>query len=72
MESQRIQRLWDIAKVLHESRRDLAWGSKLGKIREPWPELTPLYLRSYTHNPVAYIDLALAQADAIMKSGLMR
>lgn len=59
MTIEEIQRLWPIAKLLHETRRDLAWGRKV--TREPWPE----YSSAYTHNPIAYVDLALAQAEAI-------
>jgi hypothetical protein len=55
-----MERLWPLAKVLHEARRDLAWGSKLGSQREPWPK----WDKNYTHNPIAYVDLALAQAEA--------
>ena len=54
----RMKELWPLAKVLHEARRDIAWGKKT--LREPWPEFTI----SYSHNPIAYIDLALEQADA--------
>lgn len=53
-----IQRLWDLARRLHEARRDLAWGSQTTK--EPWPEFST----AYSHNPIAYVDLALAQAKA--------
>ncbi len=52
-----MQRLWPLAKLLHEARRDLAWGRKT--TREPWPE----WDKNYTHNPIAYVDLALAQAE---------
>lgn len=53
-----MQRLWPLARVLHEARRDLAWGR--GTPREPWPE----WSTAYPHSPVAFVDLALAQAGA--------
>jgi hypothetical protein len=55
-----MQRLWPVAKLLHEARRDLAWGAA-GRLREPFPAFTA----AYTHNPIAYVDLALAQAKAL-------
>lgn len=61
MTLEEMQRLWPLAKALHEARRDLAWGKKLGAVREPWPE----WSTAYSHNPIAYVDLALAQAEAI-------
>ncbi len=32
-----MRHLWPVAKLLHEARRDLAWGPA-GKHRERWPE----------------------------------
>jgi hypothetical protein len=55
-----MQRLWPLAKLLHETRRNLAWGRS---DREPWPEWTA----AYSHSPIAYVDLALAQAEAVDK-----
>lgn len=52
--------LWELARVLHEARKTLAWGPKLAPIKEPFPE----WHRSYLHNPITYVDLALAQAKA--------
>jgi hypothetical protein len=63
-----MQRLWLIAKLLHETRRDLAWGPKAGPVREVWPE----YTSAYPHNPIAFVDLALAQAEALDKAGLLK
>jgi hypothetical protein len=60
---QEMQRLWPLARVLHEARRDLAWGAAAGVRREPWPE----WSSAYPHNPIAYVDLALAQAVAAEK-----
>lgn len=54
-----MKQLWPVAKVLHEARRDLAWGRHT--TREPWPEFST----AYSHSPIAYVDLALAQAEAI-------
>jgi hypothetical protein len=62
----RIKDLWPVAKLLHEARRDAAWG-KAGKHREPFPEFTT----AYTHNPIAYVDLALAQAEALLDHGFI-
>lgn len=61
MTLERMQQLWPMAKALHEARRDLAWGGAAGERREPWPEFSA----AYSHHPIAYVDLALAQADAI-------
>lgn len=61
MTVEEIRRLWPLAQLLHETRRDLAWGRKLGSTREPWPE----WSAAYTHNPIAYVDLALVQAEAV-------
>jgi hypothetical protein len=55
-----MRRLWPVAKLLHEARRDLAWGPAAAH-RERWPEWTT----AYPHNPIAFVDLALAQAAAI-------
>lgn len=56
-----MRRLWPLARVLHEARRNLAWGAQTGERRESWPEWTS----AYTHSPIAYVDLALAQAEAV-------
>ena len=61
MTLQEIEDLWDLAGVLHRARIELAWGK--GSRREPWPK----FHRSYTHNPIAYVDLALAQAAAVVE-----
>jgi len=55
----RMRALWGLAQILHETRRNMAWGGNTQ--REPWPEFTS----AYSHNPIAYVDLALAQADAV-------
>lgn len=56
---------YEVGKILHEARRTLAWGPS--STREPWPNFDdPKTLRAYSHNPISYVDLALAQADAIM------
>lgn len=59
-----MRRLWPLAKLLHEARRDLAWGSSAGARREPWPE----WHRAYPHSPISYVDLALAQAEAVERA----
>lgn len=46
--------LWSLAKLLHEARQRLAWG----RIHDPFPDWT----FSYTHHPIAFVDLALAEA----------
>ncbi|MDE2104138.1 MAG: hypothetical protein KGL39_43275 [Patescibacteria group bacterium] len=60
MTIERMRQLWPIAKILHEARRDMAWGL-CGPRRERWPEFSS----AYTHSPIAYVDLALAQAEAV-------
>ena len=57
MKLERMQELWPLAKVLHEARRTVAWGTMQ---REPWPD----WSSAYPHNPISYVDLALVQADA--------
>lgn len=54
-----MERLWELGCLLHETRRNLAWGFKTD--REPWPEFST----AYSHAPIAYVDLALAQAKAV-------
>jgi hypothetical protein len=54
-----MERLWPLARVLHEARKKLAWGAH-GDAREPWPEFST----AYSHDPIAYVDLALVQAQA--------
>ena len=66
MTLEQMKRLWPVAKILHESRRDFVWG-KTGSVRETWPE----YSNSYSHNPIAYVDLALRQAEALYEAGLI-
>jgi hypothetical protein len=61
MTLQEIEDLWDLARIIHEARRDLAWGPNLGPKRELWPSLP----KNYTHNPISYVDLALASAKAV-------
>lgn len=65
MSTEQLERL-NLARSLHEARVALAWGKhNVGK-REPWPKFEdPVVLRAYPHNPIAYVDLALAQVDAI-------
>lgn len=55
-----IEDLWDLARIIHEARRDLAYGKCYRK--EPWPK----YDKNYTHSPIAYVDLALASAKAVL------
>jgi hypothetical protein len=50
MTLEQMQRLWPIAQLLHEARRDTAWGPIAGKHREKWPE----WSTAYPHNPIAY------------------
>lgn len=61
MKVEQMQALWPIAKTLHEARIALAWGARLVGVREPWPA----WSSAYPHNPIAFVDLALAQAEAI-------
>lgn len=45
----------------------MAWGKSFVGVREPWPDFSdPKVLRAYPHNPIAYVDLALAQASAVL------
>ena len=56
---------YELARILHEARVRLAWGAALVATREPFPDFgDPVVRRGYSHNPIAYVDLALAQADA--------
>ena len=61
MTLQEIEDLWDLARVIHEARQDLAWGR--GLKRQVWPKFD----KNYTHNPIAYIDLSLASAKAVVE-----
>ncbi|HXE51203.1 MAG TPA: hypothetical protein VN663_22690 [Ramlibacter sp.] len=53
-----MRKLWPIAKLLHEARQQIA-PTALGG--QAWPEWTP----AYPHNPIAFVDIALAQAAAV-------
>lgn len=53
-----MRKLWPVAKMLHEARRNMA---PIALARDAWPEWTA----AYPHNPIAFVDLALAQAAAI-------
>jgi hypothetical protein len=52
-----------MAQVIHEARIRIAWGPRYVGLREPWP----VWSTAYSHNPIAYVDLALAAADAVCK-----
>jgi hypothetical protein len=55
-----MEDLWELGRTIHEARLKLAWGAAAAT-REPWPEFTS----AYSHNPIAYVDLALASAAAV-------
>ena len=69
MNLERMKRLWPVARVIHEARRDLAWGKN--SAREPWPADDDRTLRAYPHDPIAYVDLALASAAALEDAGML-
>lgn len=58
------QRLWDVAQLLYYARIKEAWGDRW-TTRPRFPE-TPKGRRAHQHNPVAEVELALAQARAIL------
>lgn len=58
MTIEQMRKLWPVAKLLHEARRSMA---PIALAREAWPEWTP----AYPHNPIAYVDIALAQAAMV-------
>jgi len=53
-----MQELWELARAIHEGRQKLAWG----RIHDPWPA----WSTAYPHNPVPFVDLALASAEAVV------
>jgi hypothetical protein len=58
---------YELGRVLHEARIAKAWGPAMVGLREPWLDFTdPKVLRAYPHNPIAYVDLALAQASVVL------
>lgn len=57
-----MEDLWDLAGVIHRARVELAWGKSTRM--QPRPE----YDKNYTHNPVAYVELALASAEAVVNN----
>lgn len=59
MTEDEISNLWYLAKIIHEAKRDICWGKNSNKW--PWPSSS----RNYTHNPIAYVDLALACAESV-------
>ena len=61
MTLERIEELWGLAKKLHEARIACAWGPRFVGVKEPWPEFSS----AYSHEPIAFVDLALAQADVV-------
>jgi hypothetical protein len=58
-----MEDLWDLAGVIHRARVTLAWG-QAGATREPWPKFST----AYSHNPIAYVDMALASAKAVVNN----
>lgn len=59
--------LLKLAKTIHEAKIALCWGKDRVGVREPWPDFDdPSVVRAYPHNPIAYVDIALAQARAVM------
>ena len=50
---------WELARVLLAARERLSWGSGYPNGHTKWPER-----KGYTHNPIAAVDLALAEAKA--------
>jgi len=60
MKISEMEDLWDLARIIHEARRDLAYGK--GSLKEPWPKSS----NTYTHSPIAYVDLSLASAKAVL------
>jgi hypothetical protein len=57
----------NMAKVLHEARIAFCWGRDYVGKRDPWPDFgDPKVLRSYPHNPIPYVDIAVAQAEALL------
>lgn len=61
------QNVWDLAKLLHDTRDQFCWGKHQSHHRHKWPgdEVTP---HNYGHNPQPWVDIALAQAKAVLKS----
>ena len=59
---------WALAEFLTKVRLVTAWGTEYGERKFQklgWPQ-TEKHRRAYPHNPVAEIDIALAQANAVI------
>lgn len=52
-----MERLWPLAKLIHESRIKLCWGT--AHARDVFPEFSS----AYPHNPIPYVDMALTAAE---------
>jgi hypothetical protein len=60
--------IWKLAHLLYHARKREAWGH--GNYTNTFPDLDDAKaMRAYPHNPVAEVDLALAQAKAVLKAG---
>lgn len=54
------------AKIIHEARIAYCWGKHAVGLRDPWPDFTqPRAIENYGHNPVPWVDIALAQIRAL-------
>ena len=59
---------WELASLLYHARKREAWGH--GNYTNTFPDIDDAKaMRAYPHNPVAEVDLALAQAKAVLKAG---
>ena len=56
--------LLDLSRVLYEARLKEAWGPHWAH-RDVWPKDAEAW-RAYPHNPIAEVDLILAQAKAAL------
>ncbi len=57
---------WDMAELLYYARIKEAWGDHWNS-RPRFPH-SPKERRAHEHNPIAEVELALAQARAVLES----
>lgn len=62
-------RTWKIAQIIHEERIRFCWGKKYVGVRDPWPTGQKAKRPGdFGYEPIPWVDIAVAQAKAIVKS----
>lgn len=56
----------EVAKRLHEARIAFCWGASAVGGRDPWPRPGAKLPGDFGYDPIAYVDIAYAQAKAAL------